>query len=337
MYIMDDEEADAMALDKKRDKKKKKLTPEEEALEGARAAAMEKNKYWAPIVLLFPLGPVCVALTTVVFGGVIINAGASVCNAHLKSTCASMLASLTLAAFMQGAVALSYILILFYAYCWIGPRPITRLRTLRVFYTIYGIICFGWWGVFGSMEAATATSTGYNSCLETAPALYLFSQYQVTIFWLLLVFFLCFACKEMRMHWLATEGVKIAKSKAAADAKEKQRQEEEAKQAAADEAARVQAEKEAGEKKAKAERDRLYQDVGGGEADEAADDGAAEAAPTAANPGDVEEEEEEEEGGEEEEEEDEEEDGNEDDDENGGDDDEVNKEADEAKEIKAGS
>ncbi|CAK4067858.1 unnamed protein product [Aphanomyces euteiches] len=242
MYILDDEEADEV----KPKKKTKKLTPEEEKLEKAKADADEKNMYWAPILLLFPLGPVCVALTTVVFGGVIINASPDSCNAHLKT-------------FMQGAVGLSYILILFYAYCWIGPRPIKKLKTLRIFYAIYGIICILWWGVYGSLQAATATSSGLNSCLQTAPALFVFSQYQVTMFWLLFVFFLCFAIKEMRMHWLASDHVKLEKQKAADEVKRKKIEEEEKAQAAAAEAARIENEKRAAEEKANAERDRLYQ------------------------------------------------------------------------------
>ncbi|RHY45243.1 hypothetical protein DYB30_008896 [Aphanomyces astaci] len=213
MFVLDDEESDARELDKKaqKAKKKTKLTPEEEALDKVRADATEKNMYWAPILLLFPLGPVLVALTTVVFGGVIINAAPSTCNAYLKT-------------FMQGAVGLSYILILFYAYCWIGPRPITKLKILRVFYT-------------------------------TAPALFVFTQYQVTIFWLLLCFFMCFAFKEMRSHWTASEHVKMAKQKAADEARAKKDMED----AAAAEVARVQQAKDAAEKLAKAERDRLYQ------------------------------------------------------------------------------
>ncbi|ETV66369.1 hypothetical protein H257_17158 [Aphanomyces astaci] len=244
MFVLDDEESDAKELEKKaqKAKKKTKLTPEEEALDKVRADATEKNMYWAPILLLFPLGPVLVALTTVVFGGVIINAAPSTCNAYLKT-------------FMQGAVGLSYILILFYAYCWIGPRPITKLKILRVFYTVYGIVCFLWWGVFGSLQAATATSTGLNSCLQTAPALFVFTQYQVTIFWLLLCFFMCFAFKEMRSHWTASEHVKMAKQKAADEARAKKDMED----AAAAEVARVQQAKDAAEKLAKAERDRLYQ------------------------------------------------------------------------------
>lgn len=45
----------------------------------------ENSKYWARILLLFPLAPVCVALTTVVIGGVIINVATNDCNASLMS------------------------------------------------------------------------------------------------------------------------------------------------------------------------------------------------------------------------------------------------------------
>lgn len=97
---------------------------------------------------------------------------------------------------MQGAVALSYVLILFYAYCWIGPRPIRRLRTVRIFYLVYGIICFAWWGIFGTLEATTATSSGFQSCLSLSPSLYLVSQYEVAVFWILLLLFVGFAVME---------------------------------------------------------------------------------------------------------------------------------------------
>lgn len=46
----------------------------------------EKTKYWARILLLFPLVPVCLALITIVFGGVIINVATNDCNADLMST-----------------------------------------------------------------------------------------------------------------------------------------------------------------------------------------------------------------------------------------------------------
>ena len=46
----------------------------------------ENTKFWAPVLLLFPLGPVIVAITTVVFGGVTINIASMECNAHLGST-----------------------------------------------------------------------------------------------------------------------------------------------------------------------------------------------------------------------------------------------------------
>lgn len=45
----------------------------------------ENSKYWARILLLFPLAPVCVALSTVVIGGVIINAATNKCNSSLMS------------------------------------------------------------------------------------------------------------------------------------------------------------------------------------------------------------------------------------------------------------
>lgn len=98
--------------------------------------------------------------------------------------------------FMQGAVALSYVLILFYAYCWIGPRPIRRLRTVRIFYLVYGTICFAWWGIFGTLEATTATSSGFQSCLSLSPSLYLVSQYEVAVFWILFLLFVGFAVLE---------------------------------------------------------------------------------------------------------------------------------------------
>lgn len=51
------------------------------------ALEREKTKYWARILLLFPLVPVCLALTTIVFGGVIINVATNNCNADLMSAC----------------------------------------------------------------------------------------------------------------------------------------------------------------------------------------------------------------------------------------------------------
>ena len=45
----------------------------------------ENIKFWGPVLLLYPLGPVCVATTTVVFGGVIVNVASMECNAKIDS------------------------------------------------------------------------------------------------------------------------------------------------------------------------------------------------------------------------------------------------------------
>lgn len=97
---------------------------------------------------------------------------------------------------MQGAVVLSYVLIWFYAYCWMGPKPIKSLRTVRVFYLVYGIVCFIWWGVYGTLQAATATSSGFQSCLSMSPTLYMMAQYEVAVFWILFLVFIGFVVNE---------------------------------------------------------------------------------------------------------------------------------------------
>jgi hypothetical protein len=91
---------------------------------------------------------------------------------------------------------LSHVLVLFYTYCWMGPRPIKRLRTLRIFYVVYGFVCFIWWGIFGTLQAVTATSSGFESCLSTSPALYLMAQYEVAVFWILFLLFMGFVVME---------------------------------------------------------------------------------------------------------------------------------------------
>ncbi|OQS04231.1 hypothetical protein THRCLA_03525 [Thraustotheca clavata] len=247
MFVLDDQEIEEAENErlKKKLQAKNKLTPEEEAIQQQQALINEKNKYWAPILLLYPLGPVCVALTTVVFGGVITNAASTTCNAHLGT-------------FLQGAVGLSYILILFYAYCWIGPWPIRKLKMLKFFYSFYGVICIGWWGVFGTAEAMAATASGFNSCLSTSPMLYVFSQYQITIFWLLFVFFLCFAFKEMYIYYKATDQVRKADSAKKQAKKEAIEKEETLKKAAKEEAERIEQEKQAAIQREKEERDKLY-------------------------------------------------------------------------------
>lgn len=97
---------------------------------------------------------------------------------------------------MQGAVVLSYVLIWFYAYCWMGPKPIKSLRTVRVFYLVYGIVCFVWWGVYGTLQATTATSSGFQSCLSMSPTLYMMAQYEVAVFWVLFLVFIGFVVNE---------------------------------------------------------------------------------------------------------------------------------------------
>jgi hypothetical protein len=99
-------------------------------------------------------------------------------------------------AFMQGTVVLSYLLIWFYAYCWMGPKPIRSLRTVRVFYLVYGLLCCVWWGGYGTLQATTATTSGFESCLSMSPSLYLVSQYEVAVFWIYLIIAVGFFVKE---------------------------------------------------------------------------------------------------------------------------------------------
>lgn len=147
------------------------------------ALEREKTKYWARILLLFPLVPVCLALTTIVFGGVIINVATNDCNADLMR-------------FMQGAVVLSHVLVFFYTYCWMGPWPIKSLRTVRAFYLVYGLLCVVWWGLYGTLQAATATNSGFQSCLAMSPALYIISQYEVAAFWVVFIAAVAFFVNE---------------------------------------------------------------------------------------------------------------------------------------------
>ncbi|KAG7395392.1 hypothetical protein PHYBOEH_003791 [Phytophthora boehmeriae] len=161
----------------------KKKAPVQYDLETRIALEREKTKYWARILLLFPLVPVCLALTTIVFGGVIINVATNDCNADLMR-------------FMQGAVVLSHALVFFYTYCWMGPWPIKSLRTVRMFYLVYGLVCMVWWGLYGTLQAVTATNSGFESCLAMSPSLYIVSQYEVAAFWVVFIAAIAFFVSE---------------------------------------------------------------------------------------------------------------------------------------------
>ncbi|KAG7378149.1 hypothetical protein PHYPSEUDO_010480 [Phytophthora pseudosyringae] len=167
--------------------RRKKKPPVQLDLATRIAAERERTKYWARILLLFPLVPVCLALTTIVFGGVIINVAANDCNADLMR-------------FMQGAVMLSHVLVCFYTYCWMGLWPIRSLRTVRVFYFVYGVVCVAWWGLYGTLQAVTATSSGFESCLSMSPTLYVFSQYEVAAFWIVFITAVGFCVSEKTAH-----------------------------------------------------------------------------------------------------------------------------------------
>jgi signal transduction histidine kinase len=97
---------------------------------------------------------------------------------------------------MQGAVVLSHVLVCFYTYCWMGPWPIKSLRTVRVFYFVYGVVCVAWWGLYGTLQAATATSSGFQSCLSMSPSLYMISQYEVAAFWIVFIAAVAFFVNE---------------------------------------------------------------------------------------------------------------------------------------------
>ncbi|OWZ10280.1 Protein kinase 157785 isoform 1 [Phytophthora megakarya] len=175
------------------------------------AMEREKTKYWARILLLFPLVPVCLALTTIVFGGVIVNVATNDCNADLMR-------------FLQGAVVLSHVLVCFYTYCWMGPWPIKSLRTVRVFYLGYGVVCVAWWGLYGTLQAVTATNSGFESCLAMSPTLYIFSQFEVAAFWIVFIAAVAFVGNEMTAHMRKDTLSQWAKKKE--DAKRARQQQE---------------------------------------------------------------------------------------------------------------
>lgn len=97
---------------------------------------------------------------------------------------------------MQGAVVFSHIFVIFFAYAWTGPRPIQSLRTLWVFHIVYGVVCCAWWGVFGTLQIAKATVTGFQACFFTSPTLYLMSQYEVIAFWTIFSMVVIFFIRE---------------------------------------------------------------------------------------------------------------------------------------------
>lgn len=172
---------------------------------------------------------------------------------------------------MQGAVVLSYVLIWFYAWCWMGPKPIKSLRTVRVFYLIYGVVCFVWWGVYGTLQAATATSSGFQSCLSMSPTLYMMAQYEVAVFWVLFLVFIGFVVNErtakMRQEKMEEWTLRKRKRKPKTEAELVEEATRENVLEEAQEKAR-QAEEEQ-RKKMKREQDHLY---GEGEGDEGGDD-----------------------------------------------------------------
>ncbi|KAF1315751.1 hypothetical protein FI667_g15765, partial [Globisporangium splendens] len=224
------------------------------------AMERENSKYWARILLLFPLAPVCAALSTVVIGGVIINVATNNCNASLMT-------------FMQGAVMLSYVLIWFCAYCWMEPSPIKSLRTVRVFYLIYGVVCIVWWGIYGTLQATSATSSGFQSCLSMSPSLYIVSQYEVAIFWILFLVFLGFVVNErtakLRQEKLDAWNSRKSNAKKRADAAE------EAMRTEILEAAQEKAQQEEDElrkQSLKAAQEQLYKDSDGEDEDAERDD-----------------------------------------------------------------
>lgn len=169
------------------------------------------------------------------------------------------------AAFLQGAVVLSYVLLWFYAYCWMGGKSIRSLRTVRVFYLVYGLLCCIWWGGYGTLQAVTATSSGFESCLSMSPSLYLFSQYEVAVFWICLITAIGFLIKEntvaIRERKLAQwRDTKTAKQQAEERAKEQARS-----QVLEEAMARARQAEEEQRSKAAREQERLYGDSEGDE------------------------------------------------------------------------
>ncbi|DAZ95761.1 TPA: hypothetical protein N0F65_010263 [Lagenidium giganteum] len=172
----------------------------------------ENSKYWAKILLLFPLAPMLFAMTTAAVGGVVINVASSTCNTQLLR-------------FMQGAVVLSHMLIIFYSWLWLGGLRIRSLRLLRVIYFIFGLLCFIWWGLYGTLQAVKATNSGFQSCLSTAPTLYILSQFEVAGFWILFLIFVGYIVQG-----------RLEKAREAAKEKKRNREQEEREQKEKEEA-----------------------------------------------------------------------------------------------------
>lgn len=108
---------------------------------------------------------------------------------------------------------MSHIFVLFFSYAWTGPHPIQNVRTFWVFYSVYGVVCCVWWGVFGTLQMARATITGFQACFITSPSLYLMSQYEVTVFWMLLISILIFCMRENVVQNRRQKEVKFEKDK----------------------------------------------------------------------------------------------------------------------------
>ena len=207
---------------------------------------MEATKFWARVLIIFPLAPQMVAITTVVGGGIIINVVEDACDTYLME-------------FVMASVALSYLFLLFHAYTLLGPWPIKSLRILKIFYTVYGVAAIGCWGIFGSLQIANASTTGLAKCNPTVVA---FATYQVVMFWMLFLCFLAFAGKEMGSTVSEKINANMRYSKAQREEMEAKVAQEARDNADADDKIQAEQDEEDRIRDEKEERDRLYASSG---------------------------------------------------------------------------
>ncbi|RLN90003.1 hypothetical protein BBJ28_00020700 [Nothophytophthora sp. Chile5] len=174
---------------------------------------------------------------------------------------------------MQGAVVLSYMLVWFYTYCWMGPWPIKSLRTVRVFYLLYGFVCVVWWGLYGTLQAVTATNSGFESCLSMSPSLYIISQYEVTAFWLVFIAAVAFFVNEKTASMRADKLSQWNDKKEAAKRAKEQTEQENRDRVLQDAREKAQELEEEQRQKVVAEQKKLYEEGDGeGDGEEEEDD-----------------------------------------------------------------
>lgn len=181
---------------------KRVLIEKQQAMEEAKEKDIQTLRRQGPVLFLGPIFPCLMCLFTITFGSAVLNFGVLDCGYPLGSM-------------LVGDIMLSYALLGFVGYLYIGPWPIKQLKYVKWFYVLFVLAGSGWYGI------QTIYFMMSRSCMEKAPMLYFINMVEIALYlggvFLALVYAVKYKCDETsrKMRAIKEEKQKAIKHKQA--------------------------------------------------------------------------------------------------------------------------